>query len=82
MKELTQIAALLGEENEKKLKDTVTTMLIKRVEEDLDDMCTYIIDFEEAFDEVRRAIQEDVKKMMYEKYMAKMEEKMNELLEK
>lgn len=80
MKELSNIVKLLGEENEKKLKDSITDLLIERVDEDLRDMCTYIIDFEETFDQIRKDVEKDVKEMMYRKYMDKMEQKMNELL--
>lgn len=80
LKDLSIVAKLLGEENEKKLKDGITDLLIERVDEDLRDMCTYIIDFEEVFEQVRKDVEKDVKEMMYKKYMTKMEEKMNELL--
>ena len=50
MEELTKIAKLLGEDNEKRLKDKITDLLIQRVDEDLNDMCTYLIDFEETFE--------------------------------
>lgn len=79
MKELSNIAKLLGEENEKKLKDKITDLLIERVDEDLRDMCTYLIDFEYVFDQVRKDVEKDIKEMMYKKYMEAMEFKMNEL---
>lgn len=79
MKELSNIAKLLGEENEKKLKDKITDLLIERVDEDLRGMCTYLIDFEYVFDQVRKDVEKDIKEMIYKKYMEAMEFKMNEL---
>lgn len=79
MEELTKVAKLLGEENEKRLKDSITDLLIERVDEDLRDSCTYLIDFEDIFSQVRKDVEKDVKEMMYKKWMAKMEEKINEV---
>lgn len=79
MEELTKIAELLGEKNEKRLKDSITDLLIERVDEDLRDMCTYLFDFEDLFDQVRKDVEKDIKEMIAKKYMDKMEEKINEL---
>ena len=79
MEELTKIAKLLGEDNEKRLKDKITDLLIQRVDEDLDDMCTYLIDFEDTFEQVRKDVEKDIKEMIYRKYMAKFESKCDEL---
>lgn len=79
MEELTKVAKLLGEENEKRLKDSITDLLIERVDEDLRDSCTYLIDFEDIFAQVRKDVEKDVKEMAYKKWMAKMEEKINEV---
>ena len=81
MEELTKIAKLLGEENEKKLKDSITDMLIERFESDLDDMGCYMIDYEALFDEIRKEVKSAMKDKVTKMYMAKAEEKFSELFE-
>ena len=78
MADLSSIAKLLGEENEKKLKDTITDIFINTIEEDLNQMNTFLIDFEGLFEEVREEVREELKDMMYKKYLAKIEDKMDE----
>ena len=80
MVDLSSIAKLLGEENEKRLKDAITDILINTIEEDLNQMNTFLIDFEGLFDEVRRETEKELKDIMCEKYMAKIESKMDEFL--
>lgn len=81
MEELTKIAKLLGEENEKKLKDSITDLLIERFMEDLDDMGCYMIDYEQLFDEVRVEVESVMKNKIMKMYMEKAEKKFSELFE-
>lgn len=81
MEELTKIAKLLGEENEKKLRDSMTDILIERFEEDLNDMNCYLIDYEALFDEIRKEVKSVMKDKVTKMYMAKAEEKFSELFE-
>ena len=78
MEELTNIAKLLGEENEKRLKDTITDLLIQQVEEDLDSMCVYLIDFESMMSEIRKDIERAAKEKLVDRYMEKLQRKMDE----
>lgn len=81
MEELTKIAKLLGEENEKKLRDSMTDILIERFEEDLNDMNCYLVDYEALFDEIRKEVKSIMKDKVIKMYMAKAEEKFSELFE-
>ena len=81
MKELVKIAELLGEENEKKLKESITDMLIERFEEDLDDMNYYMMDYESLFDEIRIEVKNVLKTKITKKYMEKAEQRFSELFE-
>lgn len=74
MKKITEIAAILGEENEKRLKDSITDLIIKQVEEDLKDMSTFLIDFNDVFDDLRRDVEKEVKNKIAEMYMNKLGE--------
>lgn len=81
MKELVKIVELLGEENEKRLKDTITDLLIEQVENDLNDMSCYMIDYESLFDEIRDEVKNNLKTKFTKKYMEKAERKFSELFE-
>lgn len=73
MESLSAIAKVLGEENEKRLKAAVTDLLIEQVKGDLDNMCHYLIDWEELFEEIRDEIKEEFR----EKYIKVAEEKLS-----
>lgn len=79
MKELTKIAKLLGEENEKKLKDAITDLLIHQFEDDLENMAEYMCDYDAIFDEVRENVTSIMKDKIVKAYIAKAEAKFNEL---
>lgn len=79
MEELLAITKVLGEENEKRLKETVTDLLIEQVKGDLDNMCHYLIDWEELFDEIRNEIKEEFREKLQEKYIKVAEEKLSEV---
>lgn len=79
MEKLTQFAKLLGEDNEKRFKDTLTDKLIERVIEDIDEMGIYLIDFEDMFNELGKEVQKEVKDKLYKQYISKVESKFLEL---
>ena len=80
MEEITKIAKLLGEDNEKKLKDGITELLLNKIEDELDDLSDWLLDCESLIDEVREEIFEIAKKKMIEKYSKQVEQKIDELL--
>lgn len=80
MEELTGIMKLLGEENEKRLKDGITDLLLRQVERDLEDkyQYDYILAFDDIYEEVKAQIEKEFKEKLTEKYR----EQMNKELEK
>lgn len=78
---LSNLAKLLGEENEKKFKDAMTDLLIKQFEDDLENMSCYMIDYEEVFDDVRKEVKSIMKDKIAKAYMGKAEAKFAELFE-
>jgi len=82
MENLTQLAELLGEENEKRLKDRITEMLIETVEYQLESEPEWLIDFSSLLDDVRTEIHKNIKEYVFEKYMAKVKEKIDEGFDK
>ena len=79
IKELSKIGELLGEENEKRLKDAMTDLLIHQFEDDLEDMTEYMCDYSEIFDEVRKEVTSIMKDKITKAYLAKAKDKFNEL---
>lgn len=69
MEQLTKIAELLGEDNAKRLKDTITDMIIEQVKSDMDNMTVYLIDFEIVLDGIRRDIERDVRERLANEYV-------------
>lgn len=82
METLTQLAKLLGEKNEKKLKDKITEMLIDSIEYQLESEPEWLIDFSSLLDDVRTEIHKNIKEYVLEKYMAKVKEKIDEGFDK
>ena len=79
MEEQLAITKILGEENEKRLKEAITDLLIEQVKGDLDNMCHYLIDWEELFEEIRDEIKEEFREKLREKYIKVAEEKLSEV---
>lgn len=79
MEELTGIMKLLGEDNEKRLKDAITDLLINQFEDDLKNMTDYMFDYEEIFDEVRKEVKSVMRDKITKAYLAKAEDKFAEL---
>lgn len=63
-KEMMQIAALLGEENEQRLKDAVTDAMIRAAEKNIAEWMNryYMMDFRELFSENEEDVKAEVKK--------------------
>ena len=80
MENLNSIINLLGEDNEKRLKDGITDLLLEQVERDLADRYEYdyIIAFDHLFEEAKELIEKEFKEKLAEKYR----EQMNKELEK
>lgn len=81
MEKCLEVAKLLGEENVNRLKDTVTDLLIKRCEDELEDMSIYMIDYENLFEEVEAEVRAIVKDKIKQIYLTKAEDKISKLFE-
>lgn len=80
MEKILKIAELLGEENAQNIKDEISEILLDYLKSDLDNMCDYIIDFEELFEDVRKEVFSNVRDKMVKKYTAEIEKKFDELI--
>ena len=72
------ITKLLGEENEKRLKDGITDLLLQQVERDLEDKYRY--DFILAFDDIYKDVKEEIEEEFKEKVAKKYRQQMNKAL--
>lgn len=81
LKELTSLAKLLGEDNEKRLKDAITDILIQTVDDDIRERYKYdyIIAFDSIYEDVNRELQEEMKTKMAEKYREHMEKELKKM---
>lgn len=79
MEKCLEVAKLLGEENVNRLKDTVTDLLIKRCEDELEDMAIYMIDYENLFEEVEAEVRAIVKDKIKQIYLEKAEDNISKL---
>ena len=79
MEELTKLATIIVEDNEKRLKDNITDLLIKRVEEDLENFQDWIVDLDYLYDQVNSEVYKIVKDKMVEKYLEKMNVRIDEM---
>lgn len=66
---MNAITKVLGEANEKRLKDAITDLLIEQFKDDLANMSNYLIDWEEFFDEIINEIKDEFRKKVREKYL-------------
>lgn len=81
MENITKIAKLLGEDNEKRLKDEITNLLIYHIEDELSDFDEYLIDYEDLFDEIANEVKTVVKDKYIKMYTEKAEKKFEKLFE-
>ena len=79
MENLNNIAKLLGEENEKRFKDSITDILINRFQEDIDDYDEYMVDLYDLFNEIEDEIRTAVKEKYVKMYMEKADQKFAKL---
>ncbi len=79
MEKVMEIAALLGEDNVKRLRDGITDLLLEQVAQELNDMSVWLIDFESLLDEIREDIKADIKKKVLPRYLEMAEKKVEEL---
>ena len=78
---MNEIVKILGEENEKRLKDGITDLLLEQVRMDLEDkyQYDYILAFDDIFEEVKTEIKGIVKEKMMKKCMEKADEELAKL---
>ena len=81
MEKNLEVVKLLGEDNVNRLKDTVTDLLIKRCEDELEDMAIYMVDYERMFDEIQDEVKAIMKNKIKNKYLEMAEGKYSELFE-
>lgn len=81
MENLTNIINILGEENEKRLKDGITDLLLRQVEKDLEDRYEYeyIVTFDDIYEEVNKQVKEELKEKLTNKYRELMNKKMSDI---
>ena len=72
MDEISAIAKLLGEDNEKRLKDEITDIFIERIRDELSDYEMYMMDYDKMFEEIEDEILAEVKNEFRKKYMEAM----------
>lgn len=78
LRDLSFIATLLGEDNEKRLKDGITDLLLRQVEMDLEDKYRY--DFILAFDDIYKDVKEEIEEEFREKLTKKYRQHLNKAL--
>lgn len=81
LKDLSIVARLLGKDNEKKLKDGITDLLLNKVEYDLDDKYRYdyILAFDDIYKDVKEEIEEEFREKLAKKYRQHMNKKLKEI---
>lgn len=78
LRDLSVVATLLGEDNEKRLKDGITDLLLRQVELDLEDKYRY--DFILAFDDIYKDVKEEIEEEFREKLAKKYRQHLNKAL--
>ena len=71
---------LIGENNKQKLQNAITDLLISRIESDLNEMCTYLIDFEELLEDVAKDVEKEVKDKIKDRYINMVEKRLDDVL--
>lgn len=79
--DMSTFARLLGENNEKRLKDTLTDLLLNQVQKDLETADEYILYYDGLFSEIRKEVESRVKEMVVKNYTEKLAEKITRMLE-
>lgn len=81
MEQLSKLTQLLGEENEKKIRDSITDFLIEYLRDDLNNIGVCLLDWEDIFAEIRNEIKNDIKEKVGKKYIIEVEKKIEKLME-
>jgi len=79
MEKVIAISKMLGEENEKRLKDAFTDLLIEQIKDDMENMSDYLIDWEELMDEIRNELKDEFRERVRSQYTKIAEEKLTEI---
>ena len=81
LRDITFIATVLGEDNEKRLKDGITDLLLRQVEMDLEDKYKYdyILAFDDIYKDVKEEIEDEFKEKLAKKYRQHMNKKLKEI---
>lgn len=81
LRNLSFVATLLGEDNEKRLKDGITDLLLEKVKYDLDDKYRYdyILAFDDIYKDVKEEIEDEFKEKLAKKYRQHMNKTLKEL---
>lgn len=81
LKDLSFVATLLGEDNEKRLRDGITDLLLRQVENDLEDKYRYdfILAFDDIYKDVKEEIEDEFKEKLAKKYRQHMNKKLKEI---
>lgn len=81
LKDLSIVAKLLGEDNEKRLRDGITDLLLYQVECDLKDKYRYdyILAFDDIYKDVKEEIEDEFKEKLAKKYRQHMNKKLKEI---
>ena len=81
LRDITFIATILGEDNEKRLKDGITDLLLRQVEMDLEDKYKYdyILAFDDIYKDVKEEIEDEFKEKLAKKYRQHMNKKLKEI---
>lgn len=81
LRDLSFVATLLGEDNEKRLKDGITDLLLQKVKEDLDDAYRYdyILAFADIYQDVKEEIEDEFKEKLAKRYRQHMNKKLKEI---
>ena len=81
MENLNNIAKLLGEENEKRLKNAITNLIIEHIDDELSDYDRYLIDWDNLLYDVRNDVEQRIKDRVFNMYMNQAEKKLEKFFE-
>ena len=81
MDNVSVLVKVLGEENEKRVKDEITNMIIEQVRSDIENYDDWIIPLEDIIEELNNEIYLRVKDMFMEKYTESITEKLGKTLD-
>lgn len=81
MSKISEIAKVIGEDNEQRLKDEITDIFISRVKDDLRHYDFYLMDYDKMFAEIQDEVSAMVKEKVRKKYMEQAEQKLAEFFD-